>query len=71
MPEEKEAFMQGEMEQCRADTLALCNRLLTALENNRDDARAFFAGEVHQAYDSATEKAENKVRQIRNKLRSL
>ena len=63
--------MQREMEQCKAESLALCDRLLTALENNREDARSFFAGEVHQAYDSATEKAKNKAQKIRNKLRNL
>lgn len=63
--------MQGELEQCRSDALALCDRLLTALEKNQEDARSFFAGEVHQAYDAATDKAKNKVQKIRNKIRSL
>ena len=63
--------MQGELEQCRSDALALCNRLMTALEKNQEDANAFFAGEVHRAYDTVTDKAKYKVQQIKNKLRTL
>ena len=63
--------MQEELEQYRSYCLSLCNRLLAALEENRDDAHSFFAGEVYQAYASANEKAKNKVTKIRNKLRNL
>lgn len=63
--------MQEELERCRSGSLALCDRLLTALEKNQEDAHSFFAGEVYQAYDDATDKAKNKVHKIRNKLRSL
>ena len=63
--------MQEELEQCRLESLSLCDRLLVALEENQEDAHLFFAGEVYQAYDSATDKAKNKVKKIRNKLRNL
>ena len=63
--------MQEELEQYRSDSLLLCNRLLAMLEENRDDAHSFFAGEVYQAYDAATEKAKNKAMNIANKLRNL
>ena len=63
--------MQEILEQGRSDSLILCDRLLAALEENREDAHSFFAGEVRRAYDAATEKAKNKVQNIRNKIRSL
>ena len=63
--------MQEELEQSRSDALSLCDRLLAALEKNQEDGRSFFAGEVHQAYDAATDKAINKVQKIRNKIRNL
>lgn len=63
--------MQHELEQCRLDSLSLCDRLLAALEENREDAHSFFAGELYQAYDAATDKAKNKVKKIRSKIRNL
>ena len=63
--------MQEKLEQCRADSLSLCSRLLAALEEDREDARSFFAGDVYQAYDSAAELAKNKVRNIRNNIINL
>lgn len=63
--------MQEELEQCRADSLLLCDRLLAALEGNRDDAHSFFAGELYQAYSAATMKAKDKVRSIKSKIRNL
>ena len=63
--------MQEELEQYRYESLALCDRLLTMLEENREAANSFFGGEVQQAYDAATDKAKNKVREIRSKLRDL
>jgi uncharacterized protein YukE len=63
--------MQEVLEQCRSDALILCDRLLAALAENREDANSFFAGELHQAYDAATDKAENKVVRIKNMIRNL
>ena len=63
--------MLEELEQCKSESLALCDRLLAALEDNRDAARSFFAGELYQAYDAATDKAENQVKKIRSKIRNL
>ena len=64
-------IMQEELEQCRSECLLLCDRLLSALEENREDAYLFFGGEVYPVYDAATDKAKNKVREIRNKVRNL
>ena len=63
--------MQEELEQLRVESLSLCNRLLTLLEENREDAYSFFGGEVYQSYTDATEKAKNKAQKIRSKIRSL
>lgn len=63
--------MQEEMERYRLDSVLLCDRLLTSLEENREDARLFFGGEVYQAYDAATDLAESKIKRIRNKIRNL
>lgn len=63
--------MQEELERNRADSLTLCNRLLNALDQNRDDAHSFFAGEVLRAYDTATQKATNKMQKIKSKIRNL
>ena len=63
--------MEEELEQRRSDALVLCNRLLAALAENREDAHSFFSGEVYRAYISATDKAENKIAKIRNKIRYI
>lgn len=63
--------MQHELEQCRLECLSLCDRLLVALEENQEDAHSFFGGELYQAYDAATDKAKNKVKKIRNKIKNL
>lgn len=63
--------MQEILEQGRLDSLSLCERLLVALEENREDAHSFLAGDVYQAYDAATEKAKNSVQRIRSKIRNL
>ena len=63
--------MQEELERFRSDSLLLCERLLAMLEENREEACLFFGGEIHQAYDTVTEKAKNKTHVIRNKLRNL
>ena len=63
--------MQEELEQYKLDSLWLCDRLLVALEENMEDAHSFFAGEVYQAYDAATDKAKNKIQEIRSKIRNL
>lgn len=63
--------MEEELEQRRSDALVLCNRLLAALAENREDAHSFFSGEVYRAYIAATDKAENKVQTIKNMIRNL
>ena len=63
--------MQEDLEQCRIDSLALCDRLLVLLEENQEDARLFFGGEVYQSYETVTETAKNKVRKIRSKIKNL
>ena len=63
--------MEEELEQRRSDALVLCNRLLAALAENREDAHSFFSGEVYRAYIAAPDKAENKIAKIRNKIRYI
>ena len=63
--------MRKDLEQCRTDSVSLCDRLLTALEENREDARLFFGGEVYRAYETATERAKNKVKKIKSEIRNL
>lgn len=63
--------MQEELERFRLVNLSLCDRLLAMLEENREEARLFFGGELYQAYDTVTDKAKNKIHVIRNKLRNL
>lgn len=63
--------MQEELEQCRSEALVLCNRLLAALAENRDDARSFFGGELYHTYDTAMDKAEGQVQKIKNMIRNL
>ena len=42
--------MEQEVEQYRDVCMALCNKLIVALEENQDDAHSFFGGEVYQVY---------------------
>lgn len=63
--------MQEELEQHRANSLALCEKLLNDLKRNQDDADSFLGGDIYKAYVSATEKAIEKARKSRNKIRNL
>ena len=63
--------MQEELDQHKLDSLLLCDRLLVLLKENQEDACLFFAGEVYQAYNAATDKARNKMRKIKSKIRNL
>lgn len=63
--------MQEMTEQYRAACLDLCDRLLLELKRNREDTDLFFAGEVNKAYVKATDKAIEKARSLRNKIRHL
>lgn len=63
--------MREKLEQCRSDGVSLCDRLLDAMKENREDAHSFFAGELYQAYVDATDKARSKVKSIRIKIRNL
>lgn len=63
--------MEKELEQCKLESLSLCDRILIALEGNREEANLFFSGKVLQAYDAATEKAKNKVKRIKNAITNL
>lgn len=63
--------MQEELEQCRLESLELCDRLLAMLEENREDAYSFFGGEVYQAYDAATDQAKRKLQKIKSKISNL
>lgn len=63
--------MEQEVEQYRDVCLALCNNLLVAFEENREEADRFCSGEIHKAYVSVNEKVAGKVRQIRIRIRNL
>ena len=60
-----------EVEKNRQISLSLCDRLLALIEENREDAHAFFGGEVHSAYVKANDKAKSKTRSIKNQIRNL
>lgn len=63
--------MQEELERYRSESMALCYRLMAKLDENRDEARSFFAGEILRSYEMATDKAKSKLSKIRNKLINL
>ena len=52
-------------------SLSQCERLLTELRRNKEDADLFFGGELYKSYVEATDAAIDKTRKIRNKIRNL
>ena len=62
--------MEEELAKYKAQSLQLCERILAELKRNQDDADLFFGGEIHKAYVSATDKAINEARTLRNKIRN-
>ena len=63
--------MDEEFEQRKANGLAQCDRLISELSKFLDDTDLFFGGEIYKTYINATEKALNKAKTIRTKLRNL
>lgn len=63
--------MDNKIATYEANSLYHCARLLSELENNKYDAERFFGGDMHNAYLKATDKAINKARNIRAKIRNL
>lgn len=63
--------MQEVLEQNKLESLALCDRLLTKLEENKEDACSFFGGEMYQTYNTVTDRAKHKVQTIKSKIRNL
>ncbi len=63
--------MDEEREKYRAYSLSQCDKQIRDLTRNQSDADRFFGGEVYKAYVNATEKAIDRVRKIRNKIRNL
>lgn len=63
--------MEEELEKYRANCLWLCEKLMADLSRNQSDAHRIFGGEVYKAYLSATDKAIEKARKSRNKIRNL
>ena len=62
--------MDDKIAMYKANSISLCNKLLRELESNKDDTDLFFGGEICKAYINATDKAINKTRNIRNKIRN-
>lgn len=63
--------MADELEQCQSEALALCNKLISELKRNQEEAGTFFGGEIHKAYVTSTEKAINSTQNIKNRLKKL
>ena len=63
--------MEQERQRLKDESLYLCNRLINALDENKDDADAFLGGDVYKAYIEATESAVNKANIAKNKIRNL
>lgn len=63
--------MEDKMEELRAHSVYLCNRLVNEFEKNGDDADLFFGGEMHKAYIKANDKAIEKAKNIRTRIKNL
>lgn len=63
--------MEQEVEQYRDICMALCNKLMVALEENQEAANRFCNGEINKAYISVNDKVIEKVRRIRTKIKNL
>lgn len=63
--------MEEQLEQCREESLYLCDRLITEFNQNQEEAASFLSGDIYNAYLKATEAAINKVKRTRNKIRNL
>lgn len=63
--------MEEELEKHRANSLWLCEKLISELSRNQSDAHRIFSDDIYKAYVNATEKAIEKARKNRNKIRNL
>lgn len=63
--------MEQEAEQYRDTCLALCNKLLISIEENREAAGRFCNEEIYKTYVSVNEQVAGQVRQIKRKIQSL
>lgn len=63
--------MEQEVEQYREACVALCNKLLAALEENQEAADRFCNGEIHKAYVAVNDKVAGQVRQVETKIKNL
>ena len=63
--------MEEKRERYKQQSLRLCDKLLTELARNKDEASRCLNGDIYRAYIDATEAASNKARRMRNKLRNL
>lgn len=55
----------------KTKSITLCNKLLRELEMNKDDVDSFFGGEMYKAYIDVNDKAMDKVKTIRAKVRNI
>ena len=63
--------MDAELEMHRERCMALCNKLMRAMNQNREDADRFCGGDIHKAYVSVNEKVNDKVHSTYAKIRNL
>ena len=63
--------MEEQVEQCRQDSLSLCDRLLWEIKRNQDDTDRFFGGELYKTYFSVNDKLAERIRNVKNKIRNL
>lgn len=63
--------MEEQREKYKQQSLMLCDRLLSELSRNKNEASRFLGGEIYRAYIDATDSAINKARRTRNKLRNI
>ena len=57
--------------QYKANSQTLCNRMINDLTLNKDEAEAFFGGEIYRAYVKATEAALQEANAIKRKINRL
>lgn len=63
--------MEEQRENYKQQSLMLCDRLLSELGRNKNEASNFLGGDIYRAYIDTTDAAISKVRRTRNKLRNL
>jgi hypothetical protein len=63
--------LEEEVEKYKAACITLCDRLLYAMERNREDADGFCNGEIHKSYTTINDKVAGKIRNTKTKIKKL